>query len=173
MTEKFDIEKALQFKQDPYFVTPTAQDICLYSLGIGFLQDNTNQDHLRFVYENADGFGAFPTNSLVVAHRGPFADGQFDIPGMPAFNPMQLLHGEETITIEKPLKIDTKYLIQEKVVDIQDKGKGCVLIFDAEVREADTKELQSVIRSSLFVRGAGGFGYKGKVKNPFPEVPKR
>jgi len=47
------------------------------------------------------------------------------------------------------------------------------LIFDAEVREADTKELQSVVRSSLFVRGIGGFGYKGKVKNVFPEIPKR
>lgn len=48
-----------------------------------------------------------------------------------------------------------------------------MLIFDAEVREADTKELQSVVRSSLFVRGIGGFGYKGKVKNVFPEIPKR
>lgn len=56
---------------------------------------------------------------------------------------------------------------------MQDKGKGAVLIFDAEVREADTKELQSVVRSSLFVRGIGGFGYKGKVKNVFPEIPKR
>jgi multifunctional beta-oxidation protein len=30
-----------------------------------------------------------------------------------------------------------------------------------------------VVRSSLFVRGIGGFGYKGKVKNIFPEIPKR
>ena len=86
---------------------------------------------------------------------------------------MQLLHGEEIITIEKPLKHDTKYHIQERIVDIQDKGKGAVLIFDAEVREDKTKELQSVVRSSLFIRGAGGFGYKGKVKNVFPDAPKR
>jgi hypothetical protein len=86
---------------------------------------------------------------------------------------MQLLHGEETITIEKPLKVDTKYVIQEKIVDLQDKGKGCLLIFDAEVREADTKALQSVVRSSLFVKGLGGFGHKGTVKNDFPAIPKR
>lgn len=47
----------------------------------------------------------------MVCHRGPFAGGDFDVPGIPPFNPMQLLHGEETITIEKPLKVDTKYVI--------------------------------------------------------------
>lgn len=47
------------------------------------------------------------------------------------------------------------------------------MIFDAEVREADTKALQSVVRSSLFVKGLGGFGHKGTVKNDFPAIPKR
>lgn len=132
-----------------------------------------NKEHLRYTYENADNFGAFPTNSLVVCHRGPFAAGDFDIPGIPQFNPMNLLHGEETITIEQPLKSDTKYIVTEKITDLQDKGKGAVLIFDAEIREASTKKLQSTVRSSLFVRGLGGFGYKGTVKNVFPEIPKR
>lgn len=56
---------------------------------------------------------------------------------------------------------------------MQDKGKGAVLIFDAEIREKETNLLQSTVRSSLFVRGLGGFGYKGTVKNPFPAIPKR
>ena len=109
--EKPDVELALKFKQEPYSVTLTSQDVCLYSLGIGFLQDPSNEAHLRYTYENADKFAPFPTNSLVVCHRGPFADGNFDITGIPPFNPMQLLHGEESITIEKPLKYDTKYII--------------------------------------------------------------
>lgn len=52
-----------------------------------------------------------------MCHRGPFAAGNFDIPGMPSFNPMMLLHGEEEITIHNPLKIDTKYTVDEKIVD--------------------------------------------------------
>jgi hypothetical protein len=100
-----------------------------------------NKEHLRYTYENAENFGSFPTQSLVVSHRGPFALGDFDIPGMPPFNPMQLLHGEETITIERPIEVGTKYVIQEKIVDLQDKGKGTVLIFDAEIRDAETKSL--------------------------------
>jgi hypothetical protein len=108
---QFDIPKALAFKQQPYEVQLSNQDIILYALGIGFSHDAMNKDHLRYTYENADFFGAFPTNSLVACHRGPFSDGDFDIPGVPAFNPMQLLHGEETITIDQPFKTDTKYVI--------------------------------------------------------------
>jgi hypothetical protein len=98
-----DIKKALAHKPTPYEVTVTQNDAILYSLGIGFQNDPMNKDHFRFTYENADSFAPFPTNSLVVCHRGPFADGDFDIPGIPAFNPMMLLHGEEEITIHSPL----------------------------------------------------------------------
>ena len=173
MAEGFDVKKALSFTQQPYEVTLSAKDAILYSLGIGFQQDPMNLDHFRFSYENADYFAPFPTNAVTVCHRGPFADGDFDIPGVPSFNPMTLLHGEEQITIERPLKLDTKYTIQEKIADLQDKKKGALIIFDGEIRESDTGNLQSVVRSSLFVRGIGGFGYKGTVKNDFPPIPKR
>lgn len=109
--KKVNVELALKFTQQPYEVKLSNQDIILYAMGIGFSQEALNKEHLRYTYENADYFGAFPTNSLVACHRGPFADGDFDIPGIPAFNPMQLLHGEETITIETPIKPDTQYVI--------------------------------------------------------------
>lgn len=86
---------------------------------------------------------------------------------------MNLLHGEETLTIFKPVKHDTKYTIQSKLIDVQDKGKGAVLISDAVIKETDTNEIQSIVRSSSFVRGLGGFGYKGTVRNPFLAVPTR
>lgn len=139
---KMNIELALKFRQKPYEVTLTNNDAILYSLGIGFSRDGpTPKDDLRYTYENADSFQAFPTNSLVVCHRGPFADGDFDIPGVPAFNPMMLLHGEEQLTIHEPIKTDTKYVIQEKMVDLQDKGKGGVMIVDSEITDASTKKL--------------------------------
>lgn len=76
-------------------MTLSNNDVILYALGIGFSRDPMNKGELRYTYENADSFQAFPTNSLVACHRGPFADGDFDIPGIPPFNPMMLLHGEE------------------------------------------------------------------------------
>ena len=90
-----DVQKALTFKQEPYEVTLTNKDAILYALGIGFQQDSMNSNHYKFTYENADGFCAFPTNALTICHGGPFADGDFDVPGIPPFNPMMLLHGEE------------------------------------------------------------------------------
>lgn len=132
-----------------------------------------NREHFKFTYENADNFQAFPTNCLTLCHGGPFADGDFSIEGIPPFNPMTLLHGEESITMYKPLKTNGKYMIKEKVADLQDKGKSFILVFDSEIREADTKDLTAVVRSSLFVRSKGGFGHKGTIKNKYPDIPKR
>lgn len=132
-----------------------------------------NKKHYKFTYENAEGFQAFPTNAVTVCHRGPFADGDFDVPGMPAFNPMMLLHGEEQVIFTKPLEPGQKYIVEENIADFQDKGKGALLIFDSKILSADTKELHTTVRSSLFVRGVGGFGYKGKVRQQIPKIPKR
>lgn len=77
-----------------------------------------NGKHYKFTYENAEEFQAFPTNALTVCHRGPFADGDFDIPGVPQFNPMMLLHGEEQVTFEKPLVPGEKYIVEESIADL-------------------------------------------------------
>lgn len=132
-----------------------------------------NRDHFKFTYENHEDFQAFPTNAVTVCHKGPFAEGDFSVKGMPAFNPMMLLHGEESVTMIKPLEPGTKYNIFEKIVDIQDKGKGALMYVDAEIKEADSGTHVSTVRTSLFIRGIGGFGYKGTIKNPFPKNPKR
>ena len=100
-----------------------------------------NSNHFKFTYENADGFQAFPTNSLTLCHGGQFASGNFDIPGVPPFNPMMVLHGEEQVTFEKPLVHGTRYVIEESLADLQDKGKGALMIIDARILEAETREL--------------------------------
>ena len=85
-------------------------------------------------------------------------------PGMPEFNPMNLLHGEQKITIIRPLKFDTDYLQKMKFTDVADKGKGASLEFTIEVFELDDKKNQHlafVNVSTVFIRGIGGFGYKG------------
>ena len=57
--------------------------------------------------------------------------------------------------------------------DFQDKGKGALLILDNEIRDAETNELCVTVRMSLFIRGIGGFGYKGTIKTEYPKNPKR
>jgi len=50
------------------------------------------------------------------------------VPGMPEYNPMQLLHGEQDIKCFKPLQKDKRYVVKEKIIDVADKGKGAVLV---------------------------------------------
>ena len=43
-----------------------------------------------------------------------------------------------------------------------------------EIRDKDSKELVAVCQASLFIRGIGGFGYKGTLKSAVPNaMPKR
>ena len=132
-----------------------------------------NANHYKFTYENAEDFQCFPTNALTVSHGGPFADGDFAIPGVPPFNPMQLLHGEEQVTFDKPMVPGEKYIVEENIADLQDKGKGGLLIIDSRILNASTRELCSTVRTSLFVRGLGGFGHKGTIKSQIPKIPNR
>ena len=84
----YDVEKALAFRQEPYEVQFTDHDAMLYAIGIGFSRDPMNKAHFKYTYENDGDFAAYPTNVVTICHRGPFAEGDFDIPGIPAFNPM-------------------------------------------------------------------------------------
>mmetsp|Transcript_111461 Transcript_111461/g.154025 ORF Transcript_111461/g.154025 Transcript_111461/m.154025 type:complete len:302 (-) Transcript_111461:63-968(-) len=169
-----DVKKIIGTTNTPYRVTLSQKDLILYALGIGFQQDLMNRDHYNFTYENHENFGAFPTIPVVIAHRGPASKGDFSfIPGLPPFNPMMLLHGDETVEMLKPIQADEEYEVVEKVIDFQDKVKGAVLIFQTTISSVETKEVHAKVIMSCFIRGLGGFGYKGTVKLPFPKMPKR
>jgi hypothetical protein len=43
-----------------------------------------------------------------------------------------------------PLKRDTPYVIHETIADLQDKGKGALMIVKFELIEKDTKKLAAV-----------------------------
>jgi len=56
-------------------------------------------------------------------------EGLLKAPGLPPnINPIMILHGSEEVTIHKPIKPDVTYKVQEKILDIQDKGKLTVII---------------------------------------------
>jgi len=68
-----------------------------------------NTKHYQFTYELNDDFQAFPTMAVVVAH-GNIMD-KINNPGMPKFNPMSLLHGEESLEIFSPIEPDTTIVV--------------------------------------------------------------
>uniref|UniRef100_A0A7S3CRL1 Hydroxysteroid 17-beta dehydrogenase 4 n=1 Tax=Strombidium rassoulzadegani TaxID=1082188 RepID=A0A7S3CRL1_9SPIT len=170
MSDQWDVSKAIGFKLEPYEVKVTNKDMILYALGIGFQKDSLNKDHYNYTYENAANFGAFPTMNVVLAHRGSFET--LSIPGVPAFNPMLLLHGEEHLQLFSPLEQDSTVVCQEEVLDVQDKKKAFVLVMQTTITNKDTGELVAKIQTQLFVRSPGGFGHKGTFRIGIPEPPK-
>lgn len=76
-----------------------------------------NKEDLKYTYENDADFRPYPTNVMTICQKGPFAEGNFDVDGIPSFNPMMLLHGEQDVKILKPLKTNTKYVVQDNIAD--------------------------------------------------------
>lgn len=164
-------ELVRSYKLEPTTYNITDLDTILYALGIGFSTDPMCEEDFKFTYELADGFTTFPTVSTVT-NRFDLFKGLLNNPGLPRFNPMMLLHGEQTTECFSPLPTSGKIINVPKVEDIQDKGKGALLIVSQSTVDAETKELYAKNTMRIFIRGIGGFGDKGKVPSlKFPKIP--
>ena len=167
----WDLKKAIGTKMAPYEETISNDRLILYALGLGFQKDPMYKDHYNFTYENADEFQSFPTMAVVVAHK--LSLGALRIAGVPKFNPMMLLHGEESCEMFKPIEPGMTVVMQETLLDLQDKKKATVMVIGTEGREKESGELVFKLTTNLFIRGIGGFGHKGTVKIAIPDAPTR
>ena len=145
----------------------------MYALGIGFQEDPMNEKHFQFTYEQAANFKAFPTFYHTFAHQNPWRMGGYVSPGLPAFDPMKLLHGEETLEVFKPLTPGSTFIVKQDILDMQDKGSAAILVVAAKIYDKVTNEIFAQVNTSFFIRGIGGFGHKGTYKIKFPATPKR
>ena len=144
----------------------TERDSMLYALGIGFMRDPLNEKELPFVYEN--GLKAVPTMATVIAF------GQSLI-GLTGVNFLMLVHGEQRLTIHKPLPPFGDIISDERIVGAYDKGpdKGALIVSEKVIREKDSGEKLCTVSGTAFARGDGGFGGpKEGAPEPHP-IPNR
>ena len=99
----------------------------LYSLGIGFNRDQLNEEEFKFTYELDDEFTTFPT--IAVLSLKTFVVDMFQTPGLPYFDIMKLLHGEQIVESYKPIVPDSIVRCKTTCEDVADKGKGALLTF--------------------------------------------
>jgi acyl dehydratase len=144
----------------------TARDTILYALGVGAATSNPAKD-LAFVYEKK--LKALPTMAMVLA-PGPLwvADPATGI------DLRKLLHGEQSLTLHQPLPPAGTVVSRSRVEEIYDKGadKGAVMIILRELFDQASDTLLATARSSVFLRGNGGFGGKAEGQSkphPIPE----
>lgn len=132
----------------------TRHDAILYALGVGAAMDNPLADQdLKLVYERK--LVALPTLAVTLAGSGGWlADPENGI------TLTKLLHGEQFLTIHKPLPPEGVVVGQDRVDEIYDKGadKGAVLLLSREIRDKESGDLLATVGMSLFLRADGGFG---------------
>jgi acyl dehydratase len=135
-------------KFDPVPVKWRDNDTMLYALGVGC----TDAD-LDFVYEGR-GPKVIPTYGVIpgMTVLGGLND-NVDI------NLMMVLHGEQSIEMYRPIPPRSKNATAAgSIANVYDKGEGkaAVIMAECEVSDDDGPILKT--SSSIFVRGAGGFG---------------
>jgi acyl dehydratase len=129
-------------------------DVILYHLALGAGRDPIDPGELAYCYEAAlkvlPSFGVIPAQSAMIGILG-------GVPGL-EFNPVMLLHGEQEIEVPAA-RIPTAATVRNlaRVAAVYDKGKAAVAVVEVETTTEDGSPL-FVNRSSLYLRGEGGFG---------------
>ncbi|RUS35130.1 Fox2 protein [Jimgerdemannia flammicorona] len=147
-----DIEAAKKLTFDPMEFSYSERDVILYALGVG-----AKRTDLHLVYENAENFTVLPTFGVIPSFAAmnavPFGD------FLPSFNPMMLLHGEQFLSLRKPIPTSGKFNSKARVIDILDKGKGASVVIGVSTTD-ESGDVLFDNEFTLFIRGIGGFGGK-------------
>lgn len=134
-------------------------------------------EDFTFTYELNDEFKVFPTYAVCLCSQNlNFFEVLLECPGLPQFNPMMLLHGEHRVEFIKPLTVDTKLKSIGTISNVADKVKGALITFEIktyELGENNSESLVFINYFSVFIRGIGGFNYKGLPQKNIPLKPKR
>ena len=147
----------------PQRISYGPRDTILYALSVGVGADPSDPDQLRMVYERD--LCALPTMAAVLAHPGAWI-------ANPAFavDFLKLLHGEQNLTVHRPLPSEGEIEANYRVPAVVDKGtgKGALVYFEKSLTEAATGELLCTVASTLFLRADGGCGSHGEPPPPLP-----
>ena len=143
-----------------------SKDALLYEVGIG-----AGQNDLPFTTENTKEVQqvVFPTFA-VVAGSGTTSPGKSAMAEIGTFNWALLVHGSQAITLHRPIPVEAEATVQDKVVAMYDKGKAAVVVTEAETK-LKTGELLWTTRSSVFIRGEGGWDGDRGPSGPQNEPP--
>jgi acyl dehydratase len=141
-------------------------DTMLYALGVGVGLVKDDPHAIHYLYEK--GLQAVPSQSTVVAWEDSWLE---EI----ALDLTKVVHGEQRVTLHRPLPVSGRIRSCFAIRDIFDKGagKGAIILAETQLFDAETGAHIATNLSSVFARGNGGFGGRpGPVPSMHP-VPDR
>jgi acyl dehydratase len=139
---------AVGSKSDPVQANWTSKDALLYAVGIG-----AGGDELAFTTENTSGIDqlVFPTFPVVIGWGRGSA-----MRDIGTFNPALLVHGQQAVTLHRPIPVEGTVTITSELVAMYDKGSAAVVV--TETNAMMGSEPLYTNTSSAFIRGEGGWG---------------
>lgn len=139
---------------EPRQRTWTSTDALLYALGVGAGMDDPTGSELEFTTENSRNISqrVLPTMAVVLQASG------LPLNQLGEVNLAMMLHGEQGITLHRPIPVAGTLESTSTITGIWDKTKGAVVDTESSsVLVADGQPLFTT-RTSLFFRGEGGWG---------------
>jgi len=155
-------DKIMQLKSEGDVFRYSDREAILYALGVGFMRDPLNQAELKFVYEND--LQTVPTFASVIGW------GQATL-APSNINYLMVVHGEQRLTLHKPLPVEAEVIADDRVVGAFDKGegKGALILMEKVIRDKKSGEKLCTLGSTIFARGDGGFDGP-KIGAPVPHA---
>lgn len=134
-------------ESDPVERSWTSKDSLLYALGVG-----AGTDELAFTTENSAGIEqqVFPTYAVLLAQSTGHRLGDFD--------PAMLVHAEQAFDLHRPLTPAGTLRTTATVTGMYDKGAAALVVIEAKAVDPESGDPVVTTRSSLYIRGEGGFG---------------
>ena len=148
-----------------------ADKALLYAVGVGAGLD----DHLRelqFTTENTPGVAQQVIPSFMTLMGLPSNWAELCGWAGESQGPISTVHGEQSVTLARPIPPDGKVHLSKVLCGVYDKGSGALMVTETRITLAESGEPLGSARMSLFVRGKGGFGGpRGPVGEPIWSRP--
>jgi acyl dehydratase len=144
---------AVGSRSEPTRRSWTSKDSLLYAVGVGAGAEDPLAE-LAFTTENSQDVAqrTLPTLPVVIAPLG----GGLEKIG--TFNPVMLVHGEQSVTLDREVPVEGELEAVSEVTGIWDKGSGAVVTTETRAVLVSDGQPLFTTGTSLFLRGEGNFG---------------
>jgi acyl dehydratase len=150
----------------PFERSWTQTEALIYALGVGAGSLDSRRE-LEFTTENSDGVVSrvLPTFATVIGQEGAVLGlGGDSTPSIGNYDLESVLHGDQSVRLHAELPPDGRISVSTKIAGIYDKGQAALVVLESRAHLADSGQPAFTNRTSLFIRGEGGFGGPRRVE---------